>query len=191
MSDNEEKKEKVVTKYDLKMERRRAEREKEERNKKITKAVAAVCVVAIAVWILSIPVSAYMASNATFIKVNGEKISRTEFDYNYNNQVNEYLSMYGAYASYFGLDVNSDFADQEYSEGLTWKDYFEEQTVDSMKTHKGIKAEAEAAGFQFDTATKVQNFKDSAKKAAKDAGTSLGKYLKQRYGQYADRKSVV
>lgn len=191
MSDNEEKKEKVVTKYDLKMERRRAEKEKEERNKKITMTVAGICVAAVVVWILSIPVSAYMASNGTFIKINDEKITKTEFEYNYNNEVNEYLNMYGAYASYFGLDVNSDFADQEYSDGLTWKDYFEEQTVDRMKTHKGIKAEAEASGFTFDTAEKVSDFKDSVKKAAKTASTSVGKYLKQRYGQYASMGNIT
>lgn len=190
MSDNE-KKEKVVTKYDLKMQRRQAEKEKELRNKKIGKAVAIVAAVAVVALIASFPIRTFIATHEAFITVNGEKVTRAEFDYNYNNNVNRYVNQYGAYLGYFGLDVNSDFATQSYSDDMSWKDYFEQMTVESIKTSKGLKAEAEAAGFTFDSSEEVQEFKDSVKDAAKEANTSTAKYIKQLYGQYASMGRVT
>ena len=180
----EENKEKVVTKYDLKMQRRQAEKEKEARNKRITTCVSVIAVIALVCFIASFPVRAYLAANSEFISVGGEKVTRVEFDYNYNNTVNNFINQNSSFISYF-LDLNTDFDEQSYSDDMSWKDYFEQMTVDSMKTNKGLKAQAKAEGFTFDASERVADFKDSLKKAAKDADTSVSKYVKQRYGQYA------
>lgn len=191
MSDQEEKKEKVVTKYDRKMQRRQAEKEKEERNQKIMKGVCGVIVIAIVAFIASFPIRSYMATHETYITVNGEDITRAEYDYNYNNTVNTYINQFGAYLGYMGLDVNSDFSEQEYADGLTWKDNFDEMTVDTLKASKALKADALANGFTYDSSSEVAEFKSSVKDAAKDAGVSSGKYIKQLYGQYATINSVA
>ena len=191
MSDKEEKKEKVMTKYDRKMQRRQAEKEKEERNQKIMKGVCGVIVVAIVAFIASFPIRSYMATHETYITVNGENITRAEYDYNYNSTVNTYVNQYGAYLGYMGLDVNSDFSKQEYADGLTWKDNFDEMTVDALKANKALKADAIANGFTYDSSSEVAEFKSSVKDAAKDAGVSSGKYIKQLYGQYASMNAVA
>lgn len=190
MSDNEVKKEKVVTKYDLKMQRRQAEKEREQRQKNITKVVGVVIVVALIALIASFPIRTYVANHQTFITINGEKITQAEFDYNYNNVVNDYMNQYGAYLGYFGLDTTQDLSTQMYTDTLTWQDYFEEMTVDNMKRTKALKEAADAAGYTFDADEEVAEFKDALKDAAESAGVSRGKYVKQLYGQYATMGSI-
>lgn len=191
MSDNEMKKDKVVTKYDRKVQRRQEEKEKEAKRKKIGQITGAVVVVALVALIASFPIRAYQAANGTFITMNGDKITRVEFDYNYHNVVNDYINQYGSYLSYFGLDVNSDFSTQMYSEDLSWKDYFEQVTVDNMKRTKGLKLEADAAGFTFDASEEIADFKSALKDAAKQNDTSVSKYIKTLYGQYASVNAIA
>lgn len=191
MSDNEIKKDKVVTRYDRKMQRRQEEKEKEARRKKISQIIGAIVAVALVVLIASFPIRAYQAANGTFITMNGEKITRVEFDYNYHNVVNDYVNQYGSYLSYFGLDVNSDFSTQMHSEDLSWKDYFEQVTVDNMKKTKGLKLEADAAGFTFDATQEIADFKKAVKDAAKENNTSVKKYIKSLYGQYASVNAIA
>jgi hypothetical protein len=187
MSDKEVKKEKekVVTRYDLKMQRRQAEKEKEIKRKKIGKAVGVVVAVALVALVVSFPIRSYLATHETYVTINGEDITKVEFDYNYNTVVNNYVSQYGTYLSYFGLDVSEDFSTQMYTDDLSWKDYFEEMTVDNMKSTKALKAEADAAGYEFDATDEIAEFQEAAKEAASSAGVSTNKYVKQVYGQYA------
>ena len=191
MSDKEVKNEKVMTRYDRKVQRRKEEKAKEERQKKIVTALGIVAVVALVVFIASFPIRSYMAQNEAYVVINGEEITKVEFDYNYNNFVNNYVSQYGAYLGYFGLDVSKDFSTQMYDENLSWKDYFEEMTVDNMKGTKAIKAEADAAGFTFDATQEVEDFKEAMKKAAKTAEVSTNNYVKQLYGQYATLNNLT
>lgn len=191
MSDKEVKNEKVMTKYDRKVQRREEEKAREAKQKKMTTAVSVVVVIALIALIASFPIRTLIAQNQTFITVNGEEITRVEFDYYYNNVVNDYLNSYGAYLSYFGLDASKDFDSQMYDENMTWQDYFEEMTVENMKGTKAIKAEADAAGFQYDSAKEVEEFKNSVKEAAKTAEVSVGKYVKQIYGQYATLNGIA
>lgn len=189
MSDKE-KKEKVVTKYDLKMQRRQAEKEKELKQKKISMVAAVVVAIALVAFIASFPIRTYLASHETVVTVNGENITRAEFDYYYNVAANSFINQNGAYLSYFGFDANGDYAEQMYSENLTWKDFFEESAVDNLKTTKALKADAKNADFQYDSAKEVKAFKKNVKDAAKAADMSAGKYLQQVYGKYASMGSV-
>lgn len=189
MSDKEIKKEqeqeKVVTRYDRKMQRREEEKKKEQQQKKIARAASVVVVIALVVFAASFPIRTYLATHEPYVTINGEDITKVEFDYNYNNVVSNYVNQNGTWLSYFGLDVTQDFATQMYSDNLSWKDYFEEMTVENMKKTKGLKAEADAAGYVYDAAKEVESFKNSIKDAAKSAETSTKAYVKQIYGQYA------
>ncbi len=185
MSDKDVKNEKVMTKYDRKMQRRKEQKAKEEKQKKITIAVSVVVVLALVAFIASFPIRSYMAQNETYVVINGEDVTKVEFDYNYNNVVNDYVSQYGAYLGYFGLDVSQDFSTQMYDENLSWKDYFDEMTIENMKKTKAIKAEADAAGFQYDASAEVEAFEKAIKEGAKNAEVSTKNYVKQLYGQYA------
>lgn len=185
MSDKEVKNEKVMTKYDRKMERRKEQKMQEQKEEKVTTAVIVLMLVAFVAFIASFPIRSYLVQHETCVTINGEDVKRVEFDYNYNNQVNNYVNQWGSYLSMFGLDVTQDLSTQMYDENLTWKDYFEEMTVDSMKETKGMKAAADAAGFDYDASAQVAQFKDAVATSAESAGISEKEYVKQRYGQYA------
>lgn len=195
MSDKEVKQEqaaeKVVTRYDRKMQRRKEEKEREQKRKKINTIIGAVLLVALVAFVVSFPIRAYLATHETYLTINGEDITKVEFDYNYNTVVSDYVNQYGSYLSMFGLDVSQDFSTQMYTDTLSWKDYFEEMTVDNMKRTKGLKAEADAAGFEFDTAEEISEFRSAVKDAAKEAKVSTKNYIKQIYGTYATVDAIA
>lgn len=191
MSDKEVKQEKVVTKYDRKVQRRKEEKEREQKRKKVNTIIGAVILVALVVLVVSFPVRAYLATHETYVTINGENITKVEFDYNYNTVVSDFVNRNGTYLAFFGLDVTQDFSTQMYTDKLSWKDYFEEITVDNMKRTKGLKAEADAAGYEFDTAERVAEFRSAMKDAAKEAKVSTKNYVKQIYGTYATLDAIA
>ncbi len=181
----EHKEQKTMTKYDLKMQRRKEAKEQEKKEKRIETLIGVVIVVALVCLIASFPIRTYMAVNETFIKVDGEDISRVEFDYNYNVVKNNYLNQYGSYLSMFGLDLTADLSTQMYTETLTWEDYFEQQAVDSIIRGKALMAEAAAANFTYDVSEDYKEYEGEIKEAASESGLSVGDYVKQAYGSYA------
>lgn len=191
MSDKEVKQEKVVTRYDRKVQRRKEEKEREQKRKKTNTIIGAVVLVALVALVVSFPVRAYLATHETYVTINGEDITKVEFDYNYNTVVSDFVSRNGTYLGFFGLDVTQDFSTQMYTDKLSWKDYFEEMTVDNMKRTKGLKAEADAAGYEFDTAEEVAEFRSAMKDAAKEAKVSTKNYIKQIYGTYATMDAIA
>ncbi|MBO4515553.1 MAG: hypothetical protein J5721_07775, partial [Lachnospiraceae bacterium] len=177
--------EKVMTKYDLKMQRRKAEKEKEKRAKDITTAVTVVILLALACFVLSFPIRTYISLHKSFIKVGNDDVTKVEFDYNYYTVVNNYVNSYYDYLSWFGLDITKDLSTQTYSGDRTWKDYFEEMTVNSLKRNKALKEEAKAAGFTYDVTDEYNKIVEQQKANAQESGVSLNKYLQQNFGSYA------
>lgn len=185
MSDKEVKTDKVMTKYDMKMQRREEEKAKAKKQMLTTNGIMILMVLAVVAFIASFPIRSYLGRNEAYVVINGEEIKQVEFDYNYGNVVNEYLTQYGSYLGMLGLNTAQDFSTQMYAENLTWKDFFDEMTVEELKQNKALKAEADAAGFEFDTTADVEDFKAAMDEAAKAAGVSTKEYVKQVYGPYA------
>ena len=77
-----------------------------------------------------------------------------------------------------------------YSDTLSWKDYFDQMTVDNIKQNKALMAEAKAAGFTYDTTEEFKNFEESVKTAATEAGVSTKDYVQQIYGPYATMSRI-
>jgi hypothetical protein len=179
------KEQKVVTRYDRKMERRRKEKERQQKEERLGRLIGFIVVAAVIVFASSFPIRNYIATHKTYIKVNGDDITKVEYDYNYNLALSSYVSQYGSYLSYFGLDVDGDLSTQMYSDELTWKDFFDEYAVSNIKQNKALLAEAEAAGFTYDTADEYAEYKQDLKTAASEAGMTLRKYVKDQYGSYA------
>lgn len=177
--------EKVVTRYERRLQKRKEQEEKEKREKRIGIAAGIVVVAAIVCLIASFPIRTYLAVNETFVKVGGEKITKLEFDYNYNLAVNNYISQYGSYLSYFGLDTSKDLSTQMYSDTLTWEDYFQQMTVDTIKSNKALLAKANEAGFTYDTKEDFKEYEESLKAAAAKQGVNVNNYLKSSFGSYA------
>ena len=189
VTENKEQKEqteqKVMTKYDRKVQKRKEEKEKEKKEERISTTVGIVFLVALVCLVASFPIRTYLATHETYVVINGEEVNKVEFDYVYNTSKNNYITQYGSYLSYFGLDTSKDLSTQMYSETLTWKDYFEQNAVESLKQNKALMAEAKAAGFTYDTTDEYNTFKETIKTSAASAGISEKEYVRSIYGSYA------
>lgn len=189
VTENKEQKEqteqKVMTKYDRKVQKRKEEKEKEKKEERISTTVGIVFLVALVCLVASFPIRTYLATHETYVVINGEEVNKVEFDYVYNTTKNNYITQYGSYLSYFGLDTSKDLSTQMYSETLTWQDYFEQNAVESLKQNKALMAEAKAAGFTYDTTDEYNTFKETIKTSAAAAGVSDKEYVRSIYGSYA------
>ena len=181
----EQTEQKVMTKYDRKVQKRKEEKEKEKKEERISTAVGIVFLVALVCLVASFPIRTYLATHETYVVINGEEVNKVEFDYVYNTSKNNYITQYGSYLSYFGLDTSKDLSTQMYSDTLTWQDYFEQNAVESLKQNKALMAEAKAAGFTYDTTDEYNTFKETIKTSAAAAGVSDKEYVRSIYGSYA------
>lgn len=176
---------KIVTKYDRKMQMRKEQKEREKRQDQISTVIGVIVVAALVCLVASFPIRTYLATHETYVTINGEKVTRVEFDYNYNLVKNNYINQYGSYMTYFGLNPSGDLSAQMYSETLTWQDYFEQMAVDTMSENAALKAQADAAGFTYDTTEEYKEYEQAVKDAAAEAGVSVKDYVQQQYGVYA------
>lgn len=181
----EQTEQKVMTKYDRKVQKRKEEKEKEKKEERISTAIGIVVLVALVCLVASFPIRTYLATHETYVVVNGEAVNKVEFDYQYNLTKNNYITQYGSYLTYFGLDTSKDLSTQMFSDTLTWQDYFEQNAVESLKQNKALMAEAKAAGFTYDTTDEYNTFKETIKTSAASAGISEKEYVRSIYGSYA------
>ena len=185
---------KIQTKYDRKMAARKAKEEKDKRDDKIFKITSSCIGIALVLVIVaSIGYSVYSRQNAlkgTYIEIGDRKVSQLEFDYYYNNTVNNYLTSYSSILPYMGLDTSRDFADQPYTDDLTWKDMFDEMTVGQITQIHALLEDAEEKGFVHDTTAEYEEGIASIEDAAKTAGASASDYYKSMFGKYASKSNV-
>lgn len=185
IQNTEQQQEKIITRYDRKLQKRKEQKEKEKRERRIMAAIGIVIAAALVCLIASFPIRTYLATHSAFIQVGGESVTRVEFDYHYNIVRNNYLMQNGTYMSYFGLDLTGDLSTQMYSDTLTWQDYFEQLAVENLISTKALMKQAGEAGFTYDTTQEYSRFVESIEDAASEAGVSTGDYVRQLYGAYA------
>lgn len=183
VTENTEKK--VLTRYEMKMQKRAEEKKKAEKEKWMSTAGGIVIVVLLACLVASFPIRTYLTVNGTYIKVGGENISRVEFDYNYNIVANSYIAQNGYYLSMFGVNLSGDLSAQMYSDTMSWKDFFEQMTVDSIAGNKALRDQAKAAGFTCDLEQDYAEYMENFRKAAAEEGVTEKEYYKECYGPYA------
>lgn len=200
-TEKDSEKKKVVTKYDRKMEKRRAEAKREARNKKIAKISTIAILAALAVALVTTLVINLDRIYREYIKVDGESVNQVEFDFYYSltkgNILNQQLAGNMTYLNYFeaylGYDSSKSDKKQKYDEtnGYTWYDYFANATVSTMKEYNALLNMAEENGFDYtDADADYEEFMNDAKEAAEKAEVSLSKYYKDVFGAYATKSSV-
>lgn len=181
----EQNEQKIVTKYDRKMQQRKEQKEKAKRQERKSAIIGVAVLVAIICFVAYFPIHNYLAVNETYVTVGGEDVSRVEFDYSYNIAYNNYMNNYGMMMSYMGVDLSGDLSTQMYSDELTWKDFFDQMAVDNLTQTKALMAEVKAAGFTFDTTEQYKQFEESVKSSAAEMGLSVKDYVRALYGSYA------
>ncbi len=185
---------KIVTRYDQKMEEWKKAEEKAKRDDKIFRigcVIAAVLVVIFLAYSVVRPIVVrHAALNSVYVTVGEYELTQQEFDFYTYTVYNEWLEYYGSYASWFGLDTSTDIANQTYSDDMTWKDYFEDQAAEYLIQYAALTDAAKEAGFEYDTDTDYETFLESAGEAADEEGVTLQAYYREAYGQYATQEVV-
>lgn len=185
---------KIQTKYDRKMEERRKQEEIDKRNSKLMRigaiVVCVAIVAAIAVSIITPILSKRAATNDAYVTIGSHPVTKLEYDYFYNASVNNYVNTYGSMLAYVGLDATKDFDEQQYSEEMTWKDFFDQMTVDQIKQTKSLADDAAANNFTYDDTEEYADIMSGIASGAESEGLSLKDFYKSAYGEYATEKNM-
>ena len=129
------------------------------------------------------------------LTIGEHEISNAELNYFYTDAINKFVSQYGSYASWFGLDTTLPLNEQIYDQesGTTWADNFLESAITNAKSVYALADEARANGFTLpeDSAAGVDSAMASMDAYATAYGyTSTASYLKALYGNGATEKSL-
>ncbi len=179
-----------MTKYDLKMQRRQEEERKAKKEKTIIKTgciLAVVICVCIAAWKFY---DNYQEKHGPYITVGSHEIQKAEFDYYYYSSLNSFASTYGSYLSYFGLDTSKPLDQQQYSDTMTWDDYFQQQAVNQLKNVYALTDEANEKGFEYDASSDYDDMVTSIQSYAQQQGVSADEYCKSVFGSDATLEGI-
>ena len=95
------------------------------------------------------------AADTVVANIDGYTLTNGQLQVYYWMEVQNFLSSYGSYAAYFGLDVSQPLDTQVcgLSElGETWQQFFLASALNTWKNHQVLAAEAEKANYQMDAA---------------------------------------
>lgn len=186
-NNEDEQPQKVVTRYEQKMEKRKMAASKSARNNRIFNMACIVAGIMIAAAVvIGVSMSVINKNKATkdvYITVGSHEITKLEYDYYYNMIKNSYSS----YLSYMGQDYES----QPYSDTMSWKDAFDEMAVSQLTRTKALADDAAAAGFTADVTEEYNSFNKNLAQTAKSQGYSVAKYYKLSFGRYAGKSNLA
>ena len=192
--------EKIVTKYDKKVQKKQEQERRDAKAKKITSIAATVILVIIVAVAGTAAWMNYDKIHNEYIDVDGDKISKIEFDFYYSmtkqNILNQELfsgMTYGSYfASYMGYDTSKSDSSQTYggNSDYTWYDYFANAALSTIKEDKALLKDADKNGFTYNADDDYNNFIDNLKSSADSAGSSVKDYYKTVFGENATEKNI-
>ena len=94
--------------------------------------------------------AAALAGNKTVVaNIGSAEVTNGQLQIHYWSQVYNFISTYGAYLSYFGLDFTQPLSEQMYdaTNDMTWEEFFLEMALDSWSQMAIIAEMAEEEGF--------------------------------------------
>ena len=159
----------------------------QKRKKLITTIVAIVIVVLLVVGIVFNSTLFYTGVPA--VKVGSQGYTAADFNYEYfSNYYNTYTSIantYGDYASML-LDPSQPLNKQQYSDTMTWADYFEDTALNQLQQLSILNDMADAEGWNMTAEQKAET--DSTLNTLRTAATSnnykdLRTYIRALYGK--------
>ncbi len=123
---------------------------------------------------------AVIAARDKVIATAGEhELTLGQLQVYYWMEVRNFMSQYGAYAAYFGLDINQSLDTQMCSvleEPRTWQQYFLEAALNSWHNYRAMAAEADLNGFEMTELQRqaLENAAEELDEAAKANGYESG-----------------
>ena len=165
----------TLTKYDKKLQARREAEAKEKKQQTITGIIIAAVVVCIIAIMIVTPIRNKKAAHDTYVMVGEHEVSMIEYNYYYASTVNQFLNVYSSILPYLGLDTTQSFATQQYSDTLTWQDFFDHMARGYLVESKTLVDDAAANNFSYDVTEDYAEYIDVIAEAAKNAGMSESK----------------
>jgi len=164
---------------------REAEARADARKTNILYGTLGVIFVVLAVFLLVVN-SGILERNKTAVTIDGETYSVAEVSYYYNSAYQNFItSQNGYYATALGmLDTNTPLKSQSYDETQTWDDYFKGVAVENMQFVHAAKKAAQDAGMTLGE-EEMETFNstiDSLKSSAASNGYSYKSYVAAIYG---------
>ncbi len=146
--------------------------------------IVVACLIAVAVIVPNLSFNKRLVNAMT---VGETKFNTAEFSYSY---INAFYSYYNAMVSYVGeqyvgISTTTSLKKQQYSEDMTYSEYFVEMAKDELTRVAVLNDLAKKAGFELSD-EKEEEFKtlmESLKKTAESYGMSVKKYVRQVYGK--------
>ncbi len=157
------------------------------RNKLIGTIVAIVLVILLVVAVIFN--SNLFYTGVAAVKVGDTKYTAADFNYEYfNTYYNTYDNLYNSYGSYVSLmlDPKTPLDKQNYSDTMTWDDYFEEQALTQLQQMAMLNDMAEAEGWKLsgEQLREIEANIDSLKTGAVSNGYSdYRAYIRALYGK--------
>ena len=134
--------------------------------------------------------SGYLSRNGTAMTIGDSKISVADYNYFFNNTYYEYRSTittyYPDYEDTLLTKTSEPLSSQQYSDTMTWQDYFENLTLDKMVPYYTAYEAAKAAGYQLSDSAKsnIEAQVEAIRSAASQSSFSnIDDYLTAYYGR--------
>ena len=164
----------------------------------------ALLVLAIAVMLVVLGVRYYTVPNGKEGKmmnpasvvstIDGTKVSIGMFNYYYSSMVT-YHENYASYG-YFDLDTTKDYDSQYTTDAdgnkITWKAYFEQETLKEIEQLTAYYTAAVKEGVQLTDAQKetIDSQLESLKTSASSQNVSLNEYIQKNFGEYCSEDTL-
>ncbi len=176
------------------LQKRQAAEEKAAKQKKKytwVKLVVGLCLVLCIV--LTVFESNFICRLLPAVKVGNTSYSVAEYNVMYTNSFNQIysnlVSSLGDYASYV-LNPQVSLKEQQYSEDMTWADYVEDYTKDTLEMITALTDEAESKGFTLDEAytNQIDTDWETLGQMAASYGYTTADYAVALYGKGVNEK---
>lgn len=156
-----------------------------------TKTITVIVSILVAVLLIACLALSYIVSSGilvrarTAVKSDNYKISGSLLTYYFYSQYQSFLSTYGSYASYFGLDTSKSLKSQNYSDNMTWYDYFMSSTASQLVQIVALCEGARAEGIELDEDDKkaIDETIESLENYAKQNNVTVATFIAQYYGR--------
>lgn len=119
----------------------------------------------------------------TAVKSDNYRVSGSVLTYYFYLQYSEFLSYYGSYSSYFGLDTSKSLKSQSYDENRTWYDYFMDNTVEQLTQIVSLCEAAKRDGVKLDDEDRkdIDANIDTLKEYASQNNMSLSTFITAKF----------
>jgi len=181
------KSDRIQRKHDEEREKLAAKLEQEEKqNRKSRRARNSVIGVLALVLILAIAwgvLSGYglLQGIVTAVRIGDQNITAAEYNYYYLTTIQNFQNQYGDYLSYMGLDFTKPLSTQQYTEDMTWEQYFSEQAMNSLKSVVVMSEEAKKNNIALTEGDKLQI--DAFFNTISESSDNLDKVLPNVFGK--------